>query len=187
MKTGLYLILAGLMSLFIAGSGSESEIHWDEKRLGWTDFKSVRSNGSSFKAQTYSGIRYTLREKNGGVFVDVVAYFVPEESWVVKGSETPYLLRHEQLHFDITELYARKLRKELEPIQGTSSAEFRSNRLYRVAGMAHDRLYDEMVAVQEAYDEETDHSLRRKAQEEWDRKINAWLAELDDYRSGTSP
>jgi len=33
---------------------------------------------------------------------------------VVKSAKTDYLLNHEQRHFDIAEIFARKLRKELE-------------------------------------------------------------------------
>ncbi len=177
-------ILAFTAFLLIAANVSDREIRWSNRPLTWDDFKPVSRNASSFKAQTYSGIRYSLEDRNGKVYIDVEAYFDPEESWVVKGSNTNYLLNHEQLHFDITELHARKLRQELMDVQGMSVSEFKANKIWRKANEAHDRLYNEMVAMQNRYDEETDHSLKRREQEIWENKV---MYELDQLIGFSSP
>jgi len=177
-----YVLLLSAVFL-VAATISDREIRWSNRPLSWDDFKQVSRNGTSFKAQTYSGIRYSLKDNNGKVYIDVEAYFDQEESWVVRGSNTGYLLNHEQLHFDITELFARKLRAELMDYQGMSASDFRSNRTWRVANEAHDRLYNEMVAMQNLYDEETDHSLRKKEQAYWESKIVNELDQLIEFSS----
>ena len=170
-------------ALLIAASVKDPEIRWSSRPISWSDFRTVPGSQGSFKAQTYSGIRYSLTERSGKVYIDVEAYFDPDESWVVRGSSTKYLLHHEQLHFDITELFARKLRQELMDIQGRSSSEFRADRLWRVANEAHDRLYNEMVEMQTRYDRETDHSLRRVEQERWVKQVNDQLDQLIEFSS----
>ena len=137
-----------------------------------------------FKTQTFSSIRYSLGERNGRVFIDVEAYFDPTESWVVRGSRSEYLLQHEQLHFDITELHARKLRKLLQDHQGMESRKFREKRLWHWVNEKHEEVYQEMVAMQDQYDKETDHSLISSRQKEWESRINK---ALDDHIEFTSP
>lgn len=57
------------------------------------------------------------------VVVDVYAYFSPRQSWYHKDMADDHLLSHEQLHFDITELYARKLRKKIATYSFTQDAD----------------------------------------------------------------
>src|SRR5690606_40361550 len=56
------------------------------------------------------------RDWSSDVCSSDLSYFNPHLSWVVPASRNDYLLKHEQLHFDITELHARKLRRELANI-----------------------------------------------------------------------
>ena len=86
-------------------------------------------------------------------------------------NRSAYSLRHEQLHFDISEYFARKLLVELNKHQYT------------------DRYRDEMKQIsvemdkqregmQLAYDQRTHHSLDRDQQAEWDKFITGLLAGL---------
>lgn len=177
-----YLLAISLL-VFSAMKISDGEIRWSSRPLSWSDFTMLNNGRGSFKAQTYSGIRYSLGERNGKIHIDVEAYFDPRESWVVKGSNTNYLLSHEQLHFDITELHARLLRKAIFDIQGLSRAEFRSGRYWHTVSEAHDRLYNEMVEMQNAYDRETDHSLIRSEQNKWEAKVKEQLDQLIEFSS----
>ena len=45
---------------------------------------------------------------------EVKSCFYPSESWVKKGQEA--LLGHEKIHFDIAELFARKMRKSIDSL-----------------------------------------------------------------------
>ena len=51
----------------------------------------------------------------------VYAHFYPDKSWVIKEQSSEHILNHEQLHFDITELHARKFRKQLSTLKVSNS------------------------------------------------------------------
>jgi hypothetical protein len=176
-------LLAISLFIFTAGSIGSGEIKWSNRPLRWTDFTQVNRGAGAFKAQTFSGIRFSLDEENGKIYVDVEAYFDPSESWVVRSSQTPYLLKHEQLHFDITELHARKLRKALFDIQGTDRQSFRSARLWHHVNNLHEEIYQEMVDMQNEYDMDTDHSLIRSKQQAWEDSISNALLDHIEFSS----
>jgi predicted secreted Zn-dependent protease len=60
-----------------------------------------------------TGFKYQLVCRNGLSDIDVAAFFSPSGSWVKLDAKSPELLRHEQGHFDMAELYALKLRKAI--------------------------------------------------------------------------
>lgn len=92
------------------------------------------------------------------------------KSWSVSDSES--LLVHEQLHFDITELITRKIRRAIAR-SGASTA----NEKYRI----YLRLVREFSKMQIRYDRETDHGLRLVRQQKWKEKIWQELEELKAY------
>ena len=72
--------------------------------------------GTSFVASTSSGIAYSYREVNGDkrIKINVFCNFYPQKSWQSKNDATDYILKHEQTHFDISELYKRILKKNAQ-------------------------------------------------------------------------
>ena len=87
---------------------------------------------------------------------------------------------HEQKHFDIVELYARRMRKDLALLKCSSMAVLNetADSLYK--------LYDkEMDRYQDQYDEETDGSMNGDKQREWNRKIPDELHLLELYSQTT--
>jgi hypothetical protein len=60
-----------------------------------------------------TGFKYQLVCRNGLLEVDITAFFSPSGSWVKPDGKTPELLRHEQGHFDMAELYPLRLRKAI--------------------------------------------------------------------------
>ena len=114
-KTLTVLILLAtlvIVSGWTSRSANTSYIHWDETRkLSWDDFRGVVNEGSHADAATAVHISANPFRHKKRLFYRVDAYFVPEKSWRRSTSES--LLRHEQLHFDIAELYARKARKKI--------------------------------------------------------------------------
>ncbi|MDP6909549.1 MAG: hypothetical protein QF371_08585, partial [Flavobacteriales bacterium] len=89
-------------------------IEWQEERvLKWSDFKGKPNKLSKNEALTDSGIAISLTCDDEHSEVKVESFFNPYKSWS-KNHTSDYLLEHEQLHFDITELFARKLRKQLQ-------------------------------------------------------------------------
>ena len=114
-KSGLLICL--LLFFSITFSQEEQEkIKWQANRhLTWNDFKAAPDTTLSYSANTNSGISYSWNYSTAtGVPVlehEVFTNFYPNRSWVQDDiHDEEYLLGHEQLHFDISELHARKLR-----------------------------------------------------------------------------
>lgn len=68
-----------------------------------------------FQAATSSGLSLEnpVNVWTGKTKVIVKSYFNPKFSYFKSSERDSSVLAHEQLHFDITELYARKLRKQI--------------------------------------------------------------------------
>jgi predicted secreted Zn-dependent protease len=91
------------------------------------------------------------------------------------------VLRHEQKHFDIVELYARKLRKLINANNYSSAIELtiKSDSLYAI-------IDKEMDVYQDKYDDETDGSMNGEQQRAWEKKITNEISELEAYKNKSS-
>ena len=162
-----------LNSFFVAGQ--EDGLPWQPNiRLEWSDFKGKAKMGSVIAATTASGISYTFNalERDGYYEVDyqVDAFFYPEQSWYIPERCDEITLSHENLHFDITELFARKMRAVMEETRFTENVRDEIRSIYN-------RVLQELAAFQERYDQETDFSRNRSAQLRWNREIREALAQ----------
>lgn len=156
---------------------TETEVNYDPNTpLTWEDFKSrVGPDMPGFKAYTWTGIRMEVTTDETGVHLKAEAYFVQGKSWVVKGAERADLLRHEQLHFDITELHTRRLRAALAPYQGLSAEEFVNSGVEERVQDIYNRIFDQMNAEQKRYDKETNHSINTTIQKAWSEHVRGRL------------
>jgi len=173
----LRAILLSLNFLVVASAAAQStDIPWTaERKLTWDDFKGRVDRGSNKAAMTDSGISMAVSCDGNVPQTTVSCSFNPRRSWL-KGDGTPELLQHEQLHFDITELFARKLRKELAGITDCGV-------LAKKAGALHSQMFDASSRYQDRYDRETVHGTKPEAQVEWQQRVEKELAELVDYAS----
>ena len=89
------------------------EISWKaSRRLTWDDFKARADDKDPLHALTATNIDMKAKCDNGELKVKVESIFSSKESWS-KNKKSERLVFHEQLHFDFTEIYARRLYKEL--------------------------------------------------------------------------
>lgn len=96
-------------SLFVLPQG-EDVWFWSPERLTWQDYQGKADYAlEDIAAITSSGIVSWKGCKNGKIDFEVRAYFDKTQSWVKPEAYTTYHLAHEQGHFDITEIYARRL------------------------------------------------------------------------------
>jgi len=86
-----------------------------------------------------------------------------------------HILSHEQGHFDISEIYARKLNKALKAYRP------RENSISRDVNEIYKKVMDEKEEYQTKYDKETDFSRNKQQQSEWLEKIKDELDDLDEY------
>lgn len=140
--------------------------------LTWNDFKGKSIDGSSVKARTYTYMGYQSRVKNGKFSYKITCYFIPGQSWVSRGylkrctkAESAYLLKHEQVHYDIAKVIAVEANRELARIKGNDK------RAMNKARSVFSRYVKKLKSVQERYDRDTRHSLNNAAQKRWNAKI----------------
>jgi len=167
MNQAVSLIL--FFSIFFSGHEGRY-ITWSATvPLTWDDFRGRPHVHSSVGAVTMSGISLNYEGTEGSLVATVKATFDKEESWVNLKAADDHVLRHEQLHFDITELYARKLRAALKRISsGIPKPE-------KVVEKLFDRYSGESKSYQDLYDKETDHSRNVKQQAAWEEKVKREL------------
>jgi len=150
-------------------------------RLQWTDFKGKPTWQTTTVAVTASGISFSLSTKKSeskliNYSYMIRAHFYPEKSWCVKERVTPYILNHERLHFDITELFARKFRQRIESTTFTMDISAQMDAI-------HTAINKELETMQNVYDVETNNSQNVQNQKEWETKIILQLNKLAYYSS----
>ena len=171
-----------LMFLFVGNSSNEETMTWDASRkLTWEDFKADPNLESDAAALTASGITFGYSVKTSGRRIidfttSVEAHFYPNKSWYLKGKGDNHILKHEQLHFDITELYARKFREQLTRLQVNQNVMKQMNRL-------HITINDALNETQKRYDEQSNHSINIEMQKQWVSFIATELKALEKFKS----
>ena len=114
----------GFISLMSFSFVKDDFILWQEnKKLKIQDFKADNKDTVKVNQQQFLGaisairIEYSSfqRNKNSVPEFSIKTYFDPNESWMLLKND--YVLQHEQIHFDLTELYARKMRKSVESLR----------------------------------------------------------------------
>jgi len=176
-KNRWFVLLASLL-LFVGTSSDEPDmIYWSEDyRLSWDDFAGIPVyNYKNISALTSSGIVHYKGCKDGKIIYKVQSYFERNESWVKEEALTPHHLVHEQIHFDITELYARRLRKALLKKSFNCGQEYDFEQFVKV-------FIEAWQKEQHEYDKTSKHSIAKSVQKEWYHKIANELKRLDAYK-----
>jgi hypothetical protein len=168
----------------ILGAYAQSKpraIRWErDPALSWSDFKgrAPRNTGEP-SAETDTGFRVQLECFADALDIRVEAEFYPSTSWVKPGRKSAELLRHEQGHFDITELYARKMRKAIRDANiGCSNdpkAEAAGKRIFG-------QLDREWEKAEKQYDVNTGDGTDFVRQKEESERIASELGELSRYQ-----
>jgi len=155
--------------LCLSFSTSPERMAWDEDRaLRWSDFKGAPDYLLDFVATTNSGMTQSYSIDSDGVLdkstSTVLAHFYPTFSWYKPADTTAAILRHEQSHFDITEIHVRKLRKRIHEFTFTTNSKEEIKQLYQITEQ-------ERRATQRLFDKETDHSRIKDQELLWQQRI----------------
>jgi hypothetical protein len=174
-KFGLYLFLGLFMILFASSAETEDVIYWSsDYRLTWDDFAGEpRFDYEAIGALTSSGIIHYKGCKDGDITFKVQAYFEKNESWVKEEALTSHHLIHEQIHFDITELAVRRLRKSLK------ERKFKCGEEVEFENFAN-FFIENWRLEQNAFDLMSRHSLNKEQQEVWFHKVAMELSLLEE-------
>jgi len=150
-------------------------VRWSAgRRLTWSDFQGAAPQGGEEAAKTAYGIYYGWKCTGREFEFLVIAAFHRDQSWVkavvlTDSAESRRVLAHEQTHFNIAELYARRMRQRFAGFS-------------RPCRMSDDQLsaearhiLDEERVFQRRYDAETGHGLERREQTAWEANIRRQL------------
>lgn len=124
------IIFPGIIAFTIPNS--DNKLYWTKnKRLSFSDFLGIpdkqdalneftKNNTHTFGTITKS-IDISYQTQKGKTVFTVYAGMDKKLSWIRNDGDT-ITLKHEQAHFDICEIYARKLRRDLKKVKSLSEA-----------------------------------------------------------------
>ncbi len=157
----------------VAVTSTAAEFQWNEhSRLSWDDFKgNVQPETERSAAATHCGIGFRTKTDCPGGKPKVVVYntFYTSKSWVRPDAKMPEILVHEQGHFDLCEIYTRKLRARME-LFDFSAADVRTALMN-----IYDEVSREYENRQQAYEQETVHGTNFTQQKRWSEMMSAQL------------
>ena len=175
-------MIALIMGL-IYGLGGYTQNHeniiWGDRVIDWKDFKGQADSKSPYKAITYTEFGQFLDFDKDTLTIRITAEFVPTKSWV-KEEKSDYLLKHEQIHFDIVEYVARLYRKAVLDHHFESYDEI----IPTITGLFK-HFSQKRKKLQDDYDLDTDHSRFKPIQNKWNREIEELLIANKDYAATT--
>ena len=174
MKLLRLLPLCLALMLSYTGSFSQDSIPWTSGyKLKWQDFRGVPDRGSDRVAITVSNIGYSLTYNSTSFTVKVKCVFEKRKSWTT--TLDSLVLIHEQGHFDISEIFARKLRKAFKEYKfNAKTVQVDLKEIFTKINSER-RLYNQL------YDIETNSSQNQTMQQQWNKKIADELLALKLY------
>lgn len=154
---------------------NDSLLTWkSERKLVWTDFKGKpKENRGIVSAETYCEVKVVKSWDDGYIpKFNIVCVFKKYDSWHVVDDD--YTLKHEQLHFDMWELFTRKIRKEIKRLNEEEKIEYDEyvdefNRLIKEG--------DKLSA-----DFDYDVHFANEKQPKWAKLVADGLSELSDFQ-----
>ncbi len=149
---------------------------WKEgRRLKITDFQADTA-GRPFIAVTASSVSlyWEIHPTSKEAVVQSKAVFTRNLSYFKNRPDSLRVLGHEQAHFDIAEIYARKFRKSL--LEQTFSTQTLNEEIRRL----YDRNYKEMQAYQNRYDHEVYANPGKQVN--WLIQVKSELSRYSSYR-----
>lgn len=139
-----------------------------ERRLTWADYQGSALKTEWASATTASGISYTLNSiisnNESRLEIIVTSLFYPDKSWYKPDLCDEVVLSHEQLHFDITELFAKKFRERLKTVKNDENIKKKVRAIFV-------EINKELYIFQNKYDRETNYSRNVPEQLIWNKRI----------------
>ena len=163
-----------IISFFLFGTATnkpfaQDTIHWRPSyKLKWADYQGKPDSISKHMAITSYFLTYNYSLTDTSFRFNVFCYFEKKTSWKKKNVDN-LLLQHEQGHFDIGQLFARKLKKTFtsyKPIRETIDKDLKN---------IFDEINKERALMDSQYDKETNFSRNKENQRLWADKIKFLL------------
>ncbi len=192
-KSVCIALLALLATPSLAGARCaprDDDVHAPWRLLTWEDFRArLDSRRTADAATTKTGLilkRVTSTpERDGDEWVakpeNVCVYSVMYklESGYAEGGRNGKNLRHGQLRFDLTEIFARRLYRRIVATQlrGPEPRALKARLEGDIEKMYQETL-QEWIEAMEAFNKETDFGRSKRAEKKWARQVEEWLEEV---------
>jgi hypothetical protein len=154
---------------------ADSTKEWQSKKLlKWSDFKLKDKPSRNFRAGGSTNIIFSSDTLVNGKYKFIIkAYFFPYKSWSGTDKSSSLLL-HEQVHFNIAELVARKMRACIREVEVDNQNI--DSLVWKILSVKK-----EMDALGKKHDKETANGRVKTRQIEWQKKIDEQLNQLKEY------
>jgi hypothetical protein len=190
----IVVLVPWLAAAFVSQGQSTQLVAWDaEAPLSWDLFQGSApahaaqlSEAAAIHVTIKWHASYVIQSQLGSSprwigavdRVTVANLMNPRLSWVFLEKATPEVLRHEQAHFDLNEVYRGKLEAHLACLRegGRTADETQAALDARIHSTA-DAVLDQLSVMQSRYDDETGHGTDPAAQAEWEEHVAFWLTE----------
>jgi hypothetical protein len=172
------------VSMLVDSAGIDGEVFWEaERKLTANDFKRKMSDEDQyFSGGTSARIACSYFRSDTGLTAQITSIFSGHDSFLRQDRNLPKILKHEQIHFDICEIYAREIRKQL------SLTTFDSCSFKEGLNALCFKAIQEMESRQACFDEEISNTpVRKNAIALWNRQIRLELLQLIDYSKPVVP
>lgn len=153
-------------------------IYWSENsKLQYSDFQQEAPINPQYNGMSSTSFQYYYWFNQDSLFIESKSFFLKKESWLFqKDSAT---LKHEQGHFDISEIYCRKFRYELSALLSegidTSQLKTQLDSLIKIN-------YHQCLSIHDKYDAEV-KSVYGNEQHSWNNRIFNKLEESSNFKS----
>lgn len=176
----VFILLAFLTQSFVENNEDKYLFWKPETRLRWPDFRGhMKAEDEDAASASYIGFMHRISKcaQGDSLVLDTRAFFNKSNSWVKIPAVNPSLLLHEQLHFDLAELYSRRFRQAILAVKA-NERDFiaTADSLFRYYAAKSDTIHFN-------YDIETNHGLNEASQRKWDRIVRNALLAMDQYQS----
>lgn len=117
-------------------------------------------------------------------FYNISAVFSKYDSWMIVKSED--ILLHEQIHFDIFELHARKMRKKLQQLLEHSYTNGETDSLTNNITIAFENIYKQLDEMQLLFDQQTgaitsENGSLQQTNARWTQSLKRELEALNEF------
>jgi hypothetical protein len=177
-RTATCVAIACLCIALLSNADGDGKKRWSENdKLTWRDFKDTLITGTHRAALTTSGMLVNFHQAGpDSLIITAYSQMDPAKSWVNTSREkSDYILEHEQYHFNISEYWCRKFKKDV------SMTRFTAKTVKEKIQMLQRESRTACLEMEVEYDKDTNHSEIRDAQHKWERRIDELLKSLEQY------
>lgn len=168
-----------LLGFHLTAQESNRELVWNQPDgLTMEDFqrnlanvpqkqKVGRNTYAQLEGYIYCGIKFSYEQRGNNLKYEIYSFMEPSQSWI-RDKNNVGTLKHEQAHFNIAEIYSRKLKYDL-----------RNEWNLKRAKKKYKQMFKSLLKKQADFDK--DHHGEVGVERKWEIWINEQLRELNQY------